>query len=161
MERTVRPIQLVVPAMHSVGQDAERRKLRRRVDSVGQSGHLVVAHCLGSHGRDFLASRTLAEELMLVVGMGLDASCMDSQTHHERLHHERDSSKDLVAVIAMDHQRECGWERSERGSCLFESERSPSETASVLQGYLNGDEVVPQWPVVHSCLLYTSDAADE
>ena len=46
MERTVRPIQLVVPAMHSVGQDAERLGLQHMVDSVGQSGHLSVAHSL-------------------------------------------------------------------------------------------------------------------
>jgi len=120
MERTVRPIQLVVPATHSVGQDAERRKLRRRVDSVGQSGHLVVAHCLGSHGRDFRASRTSAEALMTVVGMGLaasavDASHMGSQTHRDQFHRhwerqERGSSKDHEVKTGADHQREYGWE---------------------------------------------------
>ena len=73
MERTVRPSLREVPVMHSAGQDAERLGLRHMVDSVGQSGHLVVAHCLGSRGRGFPASRTSAEELMLVAGMGLDA----------------------------------------------------------------------------------------
>ena len=120
MERTVRPIQLVVPVMHSVGQDAERRKLRRRVDSVGQSGHLVVAHCLGSHGRDFRAPRTLAAALMTVVGMELaasavDASHMDFQIHRDQFHHhwerrERGSSMDHEVKTGEDHQQEYGWE---------------------------------------------------
>ena len=103
MERTVRPSQREVPVMHSAGQDAERLGLRHMVDSVGQSGHLVVAHCLGSHGRGFPASRTSAEELMLVVGMGLDASTVDPH-----IHHGRDSSKDHALRTGADHQREYG-----------------------------------------------------
>jgi hypothetical protein len=122
MERTVRPIQLVVPATHSVGQDAERRKLRRKVDSVGQTGQLVVARCLGSHGRDFRAqsARTLAAALMMVVGMELvasavDASHMDFQIHRDQFHHhwerrERGSSTDHGLMIGEDHQQEYGWE---------------------------------------------------
>ena len=106
MERTVRPIQLVVPAMHSVGQDAERRKLRRRVDSVGQSGHLVVAHCLGSHGRDCRAPRTSAEALMTVVGMGLASD--QFHCHSER--RDRGSFMDHEVTTGEDHQQEYGWE---------------------------------------------------
>ena len=104
MERTVRPIQREVPVMHSAGQDAERLGLRHMVDSVGQSGHLVVAHCLGSHGRDFRAPRTLAAALMTVVGMGLASD--QFHCHWER--RERGSSMDHEGMIGEDHQQEYG-----------------------------------------------------
>ena len=151
MEGTERSSLQAVLGTHSAEQGAERPEVLHMVDWVGQTGQLADVRFLGCRERGFLdqTNRTSAAVLKLPVGMGLDASGMGSQTHHERLHHERDFSKDLVAVIAMDHQRECGWERSERGSCLFESERSPSTTASAPQECQSADEVAPQWPVEH------------
>ena len=101
MERTVRPSQWEVPVMHSAGQDAERLGLRHTVDLLDQIGQLV--HCLQCRERGFLASRTSAEELMLVVGMGLDASTVDPH-----IHHGRDSSKDNALRTGADHQQEYG-----------------------------------------------------
>ena len=91
MERTARPSLREVPVMHSAEQDAEQLGLRHTVDLLDQICQLV--HSLECRGRDFLVhtDRTPAVAQKLAAGTGLVVS-----------------SKDLVVLIVMDHQREYG-----------------------------------------------------